>query len=760
MPIKVPNNLPAVETLTKENIFVMTDTRAMTQDIRPLKILILNLMPTKIDTETQLTRLLGNTPLQVELDLLQVSSHKAKNTSEEHMLAFYKTFSQVKSSFYDGMIITGAPIEHLSFEEVEYWDELCEIMEWSKSHVHSTFHICWGAQAGLYYHYGIEKYELKEKISGIYSHQIETKGSMLFRGFDDIFMAPHSRNTEVRREDILKVPQLEVIASSEAAGIYAVKSKNDRQIFIMGHSEYDADTLLKEYIRDKTQGINPKVPDNYFPEDDDQKQPMVTWRSSANLLYSNWLNYFVYQSTPYKIEQISSGDTRRPIIDKGNLTTCKFGGTSLANGKAFRKVKEILLEDDRRRMVVVSAPGRRFKGDIKVTDLLVAMSKENGFTDESYELFGEIKHRFETIEKDLGLKNILSEDYEKIELEIRQGASYPYIVSRGEYLSAKLMAAYLGWELIAPEKYLKFDSQGIFQYEQSLELLKAALKDVKRGVIPGFFGGDFSNRIVAFSRGGSDVTGALVAAACSADLYENWTDVSGFLMADPGIVPNPITVPVITYKELRELSYMGAAVMHQDAVRPARQFSIPINIRNTNRPEDGGTLIVENADYYGAGDFVTGITGTSNLMSILIEKENINEDPHLRGEILHRLVNQGIRVNHTLSEIDSITLIIDKGQLSGIIDVKSMIESILESYIKDVNVVVDPDLSIIAIVGRNIGTTPDVAVRVLNALSMRRINVKLIDHGPRRYNILIGVPQENYKTSINAIYNNFIGHKV
>ena len=264
MPIKVPNNLPAVKTLTRENIFVMTDTRAMTQDIRPLKILILNLMPTKIETETQLTRLLGNTPLQVELELLQTASHKAKNISQEHMLAFYQTFSQVKSKYYDGMIITGAPVENMDFSEVEYWDELCEIMEWSKSHVHSTFHICWGAQAGLYYHYGIKKYQLDTKLSGIFSHVVEKKGSMLFRGFDDEFMAPHSRNTEVRREDIESVPSLEILSTSAEAGVYAVKSKNDRQFFIMGHSEYDANTLKNEYFRDKNQGLEPKIPDNYF----------------------------------------------------------------------------------------------------------------------------------------------------------------------------------------------------------------------------------------------------------------------------------------------------------------------------------------------------------------------------------------------------------------------------------------------------------------------------------------------------------------
>ena len=273
MPIKVPNNLPAVKTLTEENVFVMTDTRAMSQDIRPLQILILNLMPTKIDTETQLTRLLGNTPLQVELELLQVSSHKSKkNTSEEHMIAFYKTFDQIKHKFYDGLIITGAPVELMEFEEVEYWDELCEIMEWSKRHVHSTFHICWGAQAGLYYHYGIQKRTLPKKMSGVYKHTLDYKKGMLFRGFDDEFYVPHSRNTTVDREDVEAVPELKIIASSEEAGIYAVKSENDRQIFIMGHSEYDADTLQKEYLRDKNAGINPEIPCNYFPGDDDTKR--------------------------------------------------------------------------------------------------------------------------------------------------------------------------------------------------------------------------------------------------------------------------------------------------------------------------------------------------------------------------------------------------------------------------------------------------------------------------------------------------------
>ena len=305
MPIKIPNLLPATQTLQEENIFVMTENRAMMQDIRPLNILMLNLMPMKIATETQIARLLGNTPLQVELDLLQTATHKSTHTSEEHMLAFYKTFDEVKDNRYDGMIITGAPVEHMPFEEVEYWDELCTIMEWSKTHVHSTFHICWGAQAGLYYHFGINKQQLDKKLFGVFPHHVDYKRSILFRGFDDTFMVPQSRHTTVKREDIEAVPALRVLASSEEAGVYVVSTRHGRQIFVTGHSEYDADTLKREYLRDKNLGLPIEIPKNYFPNDDDTKEPAVTWRSSANLLYSNWLNYFVYQSTPFDREKIN-----------------------------------------------------------------------------------------------------------------------------------------------------------------------------------------------------------------------------------------------------------------------------------------------------------------------------------------------------------------------------------------------------------------------------------------------------------------------
>ncbi len=305
MPIKIPNDLPAVKTLADENIFVMTETRAMTQDIRPLKILILNLMPKKIETETQLARLLGNTPLQVEPTLIRTKTHQSKNVAEEHLLSFYKTFDDIKHLTFDGMIITGAPVEHMEFEEVEYWNELCEIMEWTKTNVHSTFHICWGAQAGLYYHYGINKRPLPEKMFGVFPHTLDYKRSILFRGFDDVFYVPHSRHTTVDRETVEKVSELKILASSEKAGLYAVMTSGGKQIFITGHSEYDADTLKNEYVRDVSQGKPINVPENYFPNDNPELPPIVSWRAHANLIYSNWLNYFVYQTTPYDIKNVN-----------------------------------------------------------------------------------------------------------------------------------------------------------------------------------------------------------------------------------------------------------------------------------------------------------------------------------------------------------------------------------------------------------------------------------------------------------------------
>lgn len=304
MPIRIPDALPATEILEGENIFVMTEFRALHQDIRPLRVLILNLMPTKIATETQLMRKLSNTPLQIQVDLLRTKSHEATHVSAGHLETFYRTFEDIENEHYDGLIITGAPVELMEFEEVDYWDELCRIMDWSSTHVHSTLHICWGAQAGLYYHYGIQKYRLPKKASGVFEHRLLKPRSPLVRGFDDRFYAVHSRNTDVRIEDVEAVDDLEVVAVSDEVGLYIVKSVDSRRFFVFGHPEYDTDTLKLEYERDVKRGIDPEIPTNYFPDDDPTRTPLNVWRSQAQLLYTNWLNYYVYQTTPYDLEKV------------------------------------------------------------------------------------------------------------------------------------------------------------------------------------------------------------------------------------------------------------------------------------------------------------------------------------------------------------------------------------------------------------------------------------------------------------------------
>lgn len=750
MPIKVPNNLPAVDTLTRENVFVMTDSRAMTQDIRPLQILILNLMPTKVDTETQLTRLLGNSPLQVELELLQTSSHKASNTSEEHMIAFYKTFDQVRNNYYDGMIITGAPVELMEFEEVDYWDELCEIMEWSKSHVHSTFHICWGAQAGLYYHYGIKKHILDEKLSGVYEHHLDYKKGMLFRGFDDSFYVPHSRNTTVYRADVEAVPDLKIIASSDEAGIYCIKSENDRQIFIMGHSEYDWDTLLKEYNRDKEAGLEPHVPCNYFPEDDDTREPVVRWRSCANLLYSNWLNYFVYQSTPYDIRMIHNEDLAPVLRDKADLMVSKFGGSSLANAAQFKKVAAIVKADQGRKFVVVSAPGKRKGGDVKVTDLLIrAAAAEPG---DREEILGQVSLRFHEITRGLGLKFDVDKEMNKVSREFKEGAGDDYLISRGEYLCAKILAEYLDYDFVDAGAIIRFDGKGEFLVDETKSAIDKEMKNHVKAVIPGFYGTAPDGRAVTFPRGGSDITGALVAEAVKVDLYENWTDVSGMLMADPKVVRNPLTVPIITYKELRELSVMGAEVMQEDSVFPVRKVGIPINIKNTEKPEDPGTLIVKNADYYQTVLQISGISGRSGYTSIVVEKDKLNENPKFRADVMKIFANRNIKLINVLSGVDALNIIVNEADMKG--KIREIIGEIKEET-EATKVTSTNDLALIAIVGREMSTSPAIAVKVLGALANKHINVKLIDHGSTGISMLIGLGDKDYLAAVRAIYTEF-----
>ncbi len=778
MPIKVPNDLPAVDTLTKENVFVMTDSRAMTQDIRPLQILLLNLMPTKIDTETQLTRLLGNTPLQIELELLQTSTHRSHVTSQEHMLAFYKTFDAVKDKYYDGLIITGAPVETMEFEDVDYWDELCQIMEWSKSHVHSTFHICWGAQAGLYYHYGIPKVPMEKKLSGVYEHHLDYKTGMLFRGFDDVFYVPHSRYTTTRREDVEKVKDLRIICSSDEAGIFAIKSENDRQIFIMGHSEYDGDTLQKEYFRDKEAGIDPEIPKNYFPGDDDTKDPVVTWRSCANLLYSNWLNYFVYQSTPYDITSIQAEDLAEVTPEKTDLTVTKFGGTSLATSEQFKKAADIVGADEARKIVVVSAPGKRSSKDEKITDLLIraaGIAGSRGYKDrkgalsegEGAKIMSQVGARFRDITKGLGIEDRVDIDSEIADIvrEYQEGATDAFLISRGEYLCARVFATYTGASLLDAKEVVRFDKDGKLLEDETYENIRAALASFgntgagatrpipeKLVVIPGFYGMDTAGDIVTFPRGGSDITGAIVAAAVRADLYDNWTDVSGIRLADPRIVKAPLGAPIITYQELRELSAMGTEVMHEDVVFPVRKQGIPISIRNTDKPDEPGTMIVKNADHYPSILKMSGITGGKGYASIHITGDRLNEDPGVRNRLTEYLTNCDVSIVNTLTGIDSLNFVVQAKDLKGRVrDVTAGIRDLVPSS----DISVTSGLAIVALVSRHMASQPAIGAKVLTALAAKKINARMVDYGMEGISISVGVADSDYEDAVRAIYSEF-----
>ena len=768
MPIKVPNDLPAIDTLTEENVFVMTDTRAMTQDMRPLRILLLNLMPTKIETETQLTRLLGNTPLQIELELLQTATHKATNTSEEHMIAFYKTFDEVRDHNYDGMVITGAPVEMMEFEEVDYWDELCEIMEWSRTHVHSTFHICWGAQAALYYHYGIQKHILPEKLSGVFRHHLDYTKGMLFRGFDDEFYVPHSRNTTVLREDIENIPELKILASSDEAGVFCVKTENDRQIFVFGHSEYDGDTLLKEYRRDVEAGISPKVPVNYFPDDDDTREPLVTWRSCANLIYSNWLNYFVYQSTPYDIRLISNEDLAPVLRNRSDMTVCKFGGTSLADAAMYRNVADIIGRDPARKVIVVSAPGKRSSGVItadvpyerdkdarrNITDLLIEAGNDQGLYDKNLEV---IKQRFSGIISELGVDidideemRIIREKSSRMKAGSRQRVAY--LASRGEYLSARILAAYTGYDFVDAADIIRFDTDGEFARAETRGMISAELRHHEKAVIPGFYGSDEEGKIYTFDRGGTDITGALVAEAVKADMYENWTDVTGLLMADPKIVRDPLTVPVLVYRELRELALRGSEVLHEDAVLPVRRLGIPINIRNTRDPEKPGTLIVQNADFYESPIMISGISGRTGYASILIEKAGLGKDHGIMSRIDRVISDHGITITGQQVGIDSVALIVEADAIRDSRD--EIIRELREVTGAD-DVDISAGLAIISVVGRNITGTVSVAVKIFEALSGEHVNIRFVDHAPDRISVQVGVSENDYRRAVRAIYKVF-----
>ena len=463
MPLIVENNLPAKDILEKENIFIMEKDRAKTQDIRPVRLAIVNLMPNKEETELQILRALSNTPLQVNIDLVRTETYKSKNTEEKYLERFYKDFSDIKNDKYDGMIITGAPVEKLPFEEVVYWKELSEIFEFARENVYSTMFICWASQAALYYYYDIPKYVQNKKIFGVYDYEI-LEDSVLTKGFDDVFYSPQSRYAFTREEDVKQVKDLKIISSREDTGVNLISSLDNRFVFIAGHNEYSRDTLHKELIRDRANGLPTEIPLNYFRNDQEEDGIIMRWKSHGSLLFSNWLNYCVYQETPYDINKIKE----KKVL--------KFGGSSLSDSRQFKKVKGIINSDSDRNLVVVSAPGKRYK--------------EGG-----------------------------------------------------------------------------------------------------RFVIPGFYGTGPDEKIKTFSRGGSDITGSLVASALKSDVYENWTDVDGLMDKDPNKYDDAKLISKLSYDDFLQISLHGDQVYHIDAIRPVMDDCIPINTRNTNNPDLEGTLI-------------------------------------------------------------------------------------------------------------------------------------------------------------------------
>lgn len=577
MPLIVENNLPAKDILEKENIFIMEKDRAKTQDIRPVRLAIVNLMPNKEETELQILRALSNTPLQVNIDLVRTETYKSKNTEEKYLERFYKDFSDIKNDKYDGMIITGAPVEKLHFEEVVYWKELSEIFEFARENVYSTMFICWASQAALYYYYDIPKYVQNKKIFGVYDYEI-LEDSVLTKGFDDVFYSPQSRYAFTREEDVKQVKDLKIISSREDTGVNLISSLDNRFVFIAGHNEYSRDTLHKELIRDRANGLPTETPINYFRNDQEEDGIIMRWKSHGSLLFSNWLNYCVYQETPYDINKIKE----KKVL--------KFGGSSLSDSRQFKKVKGIINSDSDRNLVVVSAPGKRYKEDIKITDLLIGYCQCQ-YSDEKSGILNLIRDRYYNIVKELSLDSSIFKGIDDTINEITKSQDKDFIVSRGEYLSGLIMAKYLNFTFLDPKDIIFFDEDSNILVDKTYSQIKLHIKEGGRFVIPGFYGTGPDGKIKTFSRGGSDITGSLVASALKSDVYENWTDVDGLMDKDPNKYDDAKLISKLSYDDFLQISLHGDQVYHIDAIRPVMDDCIPINIRNTNNPDLEGTLI-------------------------------------------------------------------------------------------------------------------------------------------------------------------------
>lgn len=596
MPLIIPKDLIVEEVLERENIFTMRDSSAKKQDIRPLRIAIVNLMPKKEETELQLLRMLSNTALQIKIDLVRMESYNPANSDLKRLRTFYKTYEDIKHKKYDAMIITGAPIETIAYEKIKYWEELKTIFEFAKENVYSTMFICWSAQAALYHYYKIDHKVADGKIFGVFEFD-KLKDNKIVKGFDDTFLVPTSRHTYVKAEDLEDIEDLEVLAARPDTGVSLATTKDNRFVFNFGHWEYDKDTLHSEYIRDISQGKKIAPPQNYYEDNDPKKEIKIRWRSAGNLFFSNWLNYCVYQETPFAIETIEG------------KSVSKFGGSSLKDAGQFAKVKKIIFSKEDRDVIVVSAPGRRFKEDTKVTDELISLSDKNAKIEDLEKIIKsleeelvaqksyrdtqleKIEKRFSEIAEDLKLEEFWAEELKFVFDQIKSSNNKDFIVSRGEFLNAKLLSKYLDYDFIDAKDIIIFDEEGQVDLKKSRESIRIHIGDNQKVVVPGFYGSDNNGDIVTFTRGGSDYTGSLIAYALDSKVYENWTDVNGIMTSDPNKDPDAKTIDKLNFKELKEIINKGAQVYQGDAIRPVEEKNITIKILNTNNPRNHGTVI-------------------------------------------------------------------------------------------------------------------------------------------------------------------------
>lgn len=592
MPLILKEGLIKKDDLLKENIFAIDKQRAISQDIRPLKIAILNLMPNKEETEINLLKLLSSQVLQIEVDLIRTASYRNKHSDPERLEEYYKTFEQIKNDKYDGLIVTGAPLEDKAYSDIVYWEELTEIFEFARTNVYSSLFICWGAIASLDYFYQVKSSLEKDKIFGIYDYEKKTN-SKLLEGISSNFSIPQSRYRKIK-EDSLPSHDLKILAENQETGISLLESKDGRFIFNLGHLEYSDRTLHDEYIRDINKGLNTKKPKNYYKGSEPSPENInYSWQSTASIFFNNWLNYYIYQETPYQIDDIKP------------KKVAKFGGSSLASSENFKNVKKIVSDGDRD-IIVVSAPGKRNKEDIKITDKLISLYEEK-------EKLSKLREKLELIQKevkDLDKKIIgdleeisqryldILENLDEKELETEVKAtissiynedSRDYVISRGEYLNGKILASYLGYDFLDAKDVIFLDGELIDEVKTQ-KAVREKIEPGKRYVIPGFYGNN-NGQIGLLKRGGSDYTGSILASSLDCKYYENWTDVSGIMDKDPAIDKNAKAYKSLSYDELRKIIEGGAQVYQEDALEPLIGKNIVLKILNTNRPEDEGTEI-------------------------------------------------------------------------------------------------------------------------------------------------------------------------